>query len=206
MPWHRSADLHCTVVLPQKGGPHWVVGARAPISRSALCGCTPAKRGTALGCRCHVASSRSELHGCTPAKKGDRAGLKMPGHRSADLRCTVVLPQKGRPYSTVGARAPSSRSELYVYAPTKEGDRAVGARAPISRSELYVYAPTKEGDRAVGARAPISRSKLYGYPPKGRPHWAVQVPGHRALDLLCTVTLPPKRETVLGCRCPSTEH
>jgi hypothetical protein len=182
VPWHRSADLHCTVVLPQKGGPYWVVGARAPISRSVLYGCTPAKRGTALGCRCHVASSRSELYGCTPAKKGDRTGLKMPGHRSADLRCTVVLPQKGRPYSTVGARAPSSRSELYV------------------------YAPTKEGDRTVGARAPISRSKLYGYPPKGRPHWAVQVPGHRALDLLCTVTLPPKRETVLGCRCPSTEH
>jgi len=152
VPEHRSADLHCTVVLPPKRETALgCTGAGAPISRSALYGCTPAKRGTVLGCRCQSTDQQICIVRLYPRQKGDRTGLKMPGHRSADLRCTVVLPQKGRPYSTVGARAPSSRSELYGCTPAKEGDRPVlgctGAGAPISRSELYGYTPVKKGDR-----------------------------------------------------------
>jgi hypothetical protein len=64
----------------------------------------------------------------------------------------------------------------------------------------------KKGDFwAVSAGAPSSRSVqdqldltcAVVLPQKGRPHWAAQVPGHRAGDLPCAVVLPPKRETVL---------
>ena len=71
-----------------------------------------------------------------------------------------------------------------------------------SRTICTVTLPPKRetvlGCRCRGTEQQICTVRLHSRQ-KGRPHWAVQVPGHRAADLHCTVVLPPKRETVLGC-------
>ena len=160
MPEHRAQICNCTVALPPKGRPYWAVGAGAPSRRSAVYGYTPAKRETALGCRCRGTERRSALYGCSPAKRETVLGCRCRGteRRSAlcgytpakresvlDCKCrgtcwqicncTVTLPPKGRPYWAVGAGAPSRRSAVYGHTPG--GDRAEGAGAPSSRAALY---------------------------------------------------------------------
>ena len=76
----------------QKGRPCWAASAEAPIGRSELYGCAPAKRETALGCGCWGTEQQiyPVLYGCTPVNRGPHWAAQVPGHRSADLLCAVV--------------------------------------------------------------------------------------------------------------------
>ena len=161
--WHQS-DLSCTVVLPEK-------------------------RETALGCRCRSTERRSVLYGCTPAKRESVLDCKCRGTHQQICNCTVALPPKGRPYWAVGAGAPSHGSAVYGNTPARR-ETALGYRCRSTERRSALESPcwTASAGALVGRSATV---RLHSRQKGDRT--GLWVPGHRAADLRCTVTLPPKR-------------
>jgi len=195
-PCCRCRDTPCTCTLlgetvltpvrlySRKKGDFWAVSAGAPSSRSArsdLCGCTPAKRETALGCTgAGAPSRRSTLHGCTPAKKGDRTVLGCTGAGAPSSRSVVCghIPAKGETVLFWAVQVPEHRSaDLYcTVVPPPKGGPCWAVQVPGHRTAdlpCTVTFPQKRetvlGCRCRGTDQQICTVRLYSHQ-KGRPH------------------------------------